>query len=256
VCVTNLQDSGFGAPSVATATHAAHAEGRVLRLPADHLGSLKAVADSQGNLIQAIEYDGFGRVLEAVGEGPRPPLGFAGGLFDADTGLVRFGWRDYDPATGRFTAPDPMGDHGGDPDWYGYCLDDPVNAVDPLGLFRFGKRPLDGLPEMVRGAVLDKANMEIAHEQGFYEDGSGDTVGFGKRGSMDTEDIRDYSLDDRRYDDGAMRKAQQRVEPSMTSENYRLLGNNCQDAADALRREYRRLWRKQTLEKGEEDYGR
>jgi len=27
-----------------------------------------------------------------------------------------------------------MGDKGGDPDWYGYCLDDPVNGVDPLGL--------------------------------------------------------------------------------------------------------------------------
>ncbi len=27
-----------------------------------------------------------------------------------------------------------MGDAGGDKDWYGYCLDDPVNGVDPLGL--------------------------------------------------------------------------------------------------------------------------
>jgi len=36
--------------------------------------------------------------------------------------------------TGRWTAPDPLGDKGGDPDWYGYCLDDPVNGVDPLGL--------------------------------------------------------------------------------------------------------------------------
>ncbi len=41
----------------------------------------------------------------------------------------------YDPFTGRWTAPDPLGDAGGDPDWYGYCLDDPVNGVDPLGLF-------------------------------------------------------------------------------------------------------------------------
>ncbi len=27
-----------------------------------------------------------------------------------------------------------MGDAGGDSDWYGYCLDDPVKGVDPLGL--------------------------------------------------------------------------------------------------------------------------
>jgi RHS repeat-associated protein len=44
-------------------------------------------------------------------------------------GFVRFGWRDYDTYTGRWTAPDPLGDAGGDPDWYGYCLDDPVNGV-------------------------------------------------------------------------------------------------------------------------------
>ena len=33
--------------------------------------------------------------------------------------------------------PDPIGDAGGDPDWYGYCLDDPVNANDPTGLLAF-----------------------------------------------------------------------------------------------------------------------
>ena len=30
---------------------------------------------------------------------------------------MRFGWRDYDPDTGRWTAQDPLGDGGGDPDW-------------------------------------------------------------------------------------------------------------------------------------------
>ena len=63
------------------------------------------------------------------------PIGFAGGLEDPDTGLVRFGWRDYDPAVGRFTAPDPLGDTGGDHDLYDYCVDDPVSCVDPAGLF-------------------------------------------------------------------------------------------------------------------------
>ena len=32
-----------------------------------------------------------------------------------------------------------MGDAGGDPDWYGYCLDDPVNMVDSTGLM--GSKP-------------------------------------------------------------------------------------------------------------------
>ncbi|MGE4293788.1 MAG: hypothetical protein AB7E32_16445 [Desulfovibrio sp.] len=37
--------------------------------------------------------------------------------------------------TGRFTAQDPIGASGGDSDWYGYCLDDPVNGRDPEGLY-------------------------------------------------------------------------------------------------------------------------
>lgn len=63
------------------------------------------------------------------------PIGFAGGMHERDLGFVRFGWRDYDTFIGRWTAPDPIRDKGGDPDWYGSCLDDPVNGVDPLGLF-------------------------------------------------------------------------------------------------------------------------
>ncbi|MCB9610787.1 MAG: hypothetical protein H6716_29655, partial [Polyangiaceae bacterium] len=35
------------------------------------------------------------------------PFGFAGGIHDADTGLVRFGARDYDAVTGRWTSKDP-----------------------------------------------------------------------------------------------------------------------------------------------------
>ncbi|WP_325645713.1 RHS repeat-associated core domain-containing protein [Humidesulfovibrio sp.] len=81
-----------------------------------------------------MRYDAFGNLLETRGHAVRLPLGFAGGLYDADTGLTRFVWRDYDADTGRFTTLDPMGAKGGDSDWYGYCVDDPVNRVDAWGL--------------------------------------------------------------------------------------------------------------------------
>ncbi|MEW5772928.1 MAG: RHS repeat-associated core domain-containing protein [Thermodesulfobacteriota bacterium] len=57
-----------------------------------------------------------------------------GGCRDRHTGFVRFGRRDCDPEVGRFNAQDPLGDTGGDHDLYEYCVDDPVNAVDPEGL--------------------------------------------------------------------------------------------------------------------------
>jgi RHS repeat-associated protein len=58
----------------------------------------------------------------------------AGGLYDADTGLTRFGARDYDPVTGRWTAKDPILFGGGQADLYVYVGDAPVNRRDPSGL--------------------------------------------------------------------------------------------------------------------------
>lgn len=104
----------------------------------DQVGSLKTVVSPTGNVVKTIQYDPFGNILWDANPTLRVPIGFAGGLYDPDTGFVRFGWRDYDPDTGRWTAQDPIGDLGGDPDWYGYCLDDPVNMIDPLGLWGYG----------------------------------------------------------------------------------------------------------------------
>jgi len=74
--------------------------------------------------------------------------------------------RPFDADTGRFTALDPLGEKGGDNDWYGYCLDDPVNKVDVWGLFRFGERPIDGpggVQIEVSSQILNGANIEGKH---------------------------------------------------------------------------------------------
>ncbi|WP_435106930.1 RHS repeat-associated core domain-containing protein, partial [Arhodomonas sp. AD133] len=59
---------------------------------------------------------------------------FAGGLYDPDTGLVRFGARDYDPEVGRWTAKDPILFQGGVANLFGYVANDPVNKSDLTGL--------------------------------------------------------------------------------------------------------------------------
>ena len=51
----------------------------------------------------------------------RVPFGFAGGLYDKDTGLVRFGARDYNPIIGRWTAKNPIDFAGGDVNLFGYA---------------------------------------------------------------------------------------------------------------------------------------
>ncbi|MBI2435164.1 MAG: hypothetical protein HYV26_20085, partial [Candidatus Hydrogenedentes bacterium] len=104
----------------------------------DQVGSLRAVFDTSGNNVHEISYDSFGNILSDGGSlGITPPFGFAGGLHDRDTGLVRFGFRDYDPNNGRWTAKDPIGFAGGDVNLYAYVVADPISFVDPSGE-RFG----------------------------------------------------------------------------------------------------------------------
>jgi RHS repeat-associated protein len=105
------------------------------RLVTDHLGSPRLVINtSDGTVVQRMDYDEFGRVLVDTNPGFQP-FGFAGGLYDRDTGLVRFGARDYDAMTGRWTAKDPIGFRGGDTNQYAYVGGDPINLIDPNGLW-------------------------------------------------------------------------------------------------------------------------
>jgi RHS repeat-associated protein len=99
----------------------------------DQVGSLRAVADASGNTIKRIDYDSFGNIIDDTNTGFTIPFGFAGGLYDRDTGLVRFGFRDYDPDTGRWTAKDPILFIAGQVDLYGYVANNPVNMIDPAG---------------------------------------------------------------------------------------------------------------------------
>ena len=102
----------------------------------DQVGSLRVIADSSGNVVKSIDYDSFGNIIDDTNLTFEVPFGFAGGLSDRDIGLIRFGLRDYDPDLGRWTAKDPIGFAGGDVDLYGYVLSDPVEYIDPEGLWR------------------------------------------------------------------------------------------------------------------------
>jgi RHS repeat-associated protein len=108
--------------------------GVTYRLLTDHLGSIRLVVNAaDGVIAQRLDYDAFGNVLVDTNPGFQP-FGFAGGLYDSDTHLVRFGARDYDPETGRWTATDPILFASNDPNLYAYAGNDPVNNRDPLGL--------------------------------------------------------------------------------------------------------------------------
>ncbi len=76
-------------------------------------------------------YSAFGEVTGAGLDWM--PFGFAGGIYDGDSGLIRFGARDYDAVVGRWTAKEPLRFLAAD-NLYVYVLNDPVNFLGSTGL--------------------------------------------------------------------------------------------------------------------------
>ncbi|WP_303900980.1 RHS repeat domain-containing protein [Thiohalomonas denitrificans] len=107
--------------------------GTTYRIVSDHLGSPRLVIDTAtGEVVQRMAYGEFGNVLEDTNPGFQP-FGFAGGIYDQHTGLVRFGARDYDLKAGRWTVKDLIRFEGGDTVLYGYLNGDPLNRIDSDG---------------------------------------------------------------------------------------------------------------------------
>jgi len=116
------------------------------RILTDLVGSPRLVVETTtGVVAQRMDYDSFGNVVTDTNPGFQP-FGFAGGLYDPDTRLVRFGARDYDAETGRWTAQDPIRFTAGDTNLYGYVFGDPINRIDPAGLQQVGPKVPGTLP--------------------------------------------------------------------------------------------------------------
>lgn len=96
----------------------------------DQVGTPRIVLDATGAVAEQRRADAFGVPLSTSGPGAGLPFGFAGGLADPVTGLVRFGTRDYDPDAGRFTTPDPILLASGTPDLFTWMSGDPVSGRD------------------------------------------------------------------------------------------------------------------------------
>jgi RHS repeat-associated protein len=154
--------------------------GTTYRILTDPLGSVRLVVDTAtGQLAQRIDYDAFGRVLTDSNPGFQP-FGFAGGTYDPATGLVRFGARDYDAVTGRWTAKDPIGFGGKDANLYAYSGNDPINLMDPTG-------QKWGWKETVRaiGIVIGIAFPEKEGQPG----GTGEAIGVEEKYKPEVEEV-------------------------------------------------------------------
>jgi RHS repeat-associated protein len=117
--------------------------GATFYVATDQIDTPRVVADASGTVALERNFDAWGNTVDETGTFDLP-IGFAGGIADPDTGLVRFGARDYDPASGRWTTPDPALFEGS-LNLYEYVMGDPQNLTDPTGMFCVGGTFYEGI---------------------------------------------------------------------------------------------------------------
>lgn len=99
---------------------------------ADHLGSIRYLTDSSGTIVNAYDYDSYGRPMFGVTAFDQP-FAYTGREWDEATGLYHYRARAYDAETGRFLQEDPIWFSAGDMNIYRYVENRPVMFTDPSG---------------------------------------------------------------------------------------------------------------------------
>lgn len=101
----------------------------------DGEGNTVAVTDEDENVVEEAEYTAFGEVVEKTSSIVNP-FGYKGALgyyTNAETSDIYVRARMYEPVTGRWLSPDPLGTII-DENVYRYVFGNPINGSDPSGL--------------------------------------------------------------------------------------------------------------------------
>jgi len=143
----------------------------------DGLGSVIAISDDEGNIVEKYSYDVFGKptirdaqgnIISTSAYGNR--FMFTGRECDYETGNYYYRARYYNPVIGRFLQPDPI---QSEINLYPYCGNNPVIYIDPYGLAEVLSRPLESWWGQQGAKVLyGKGDEGGEHWQIFYNDGT------------------------------------------------------------------------------------
>ena len=158
----------------------------------DQLGSVRAVVDSQGSVVERNDYYTYGKrhtTGRTYADLKNSPLLFSGkedqgqaldiasgATTPSDLRILDFGARHYDPIVPRWTTQDPLAEKYFSISPYAYCAGDPVNLVDPSGMI---------IKALGNEAIETFRNMLSDEELKF--------ISFDENGVLDNELISSYN---------------------------------------------------------------
>jgi len=117
----------------------------------DHLGTPQVVTDKDQNVVWKSDKTPFGE-LENESGSLEQPIRFPGQYADSETGYYYNYYRDYDPSLGRYLQSDPIGLRGG-MNTYAYVGGNPVNYIDPYGLYCLSPEAIGAISGAFGGLV-------------------------------------------------------------------------------------------------------
>ena len=101
--------------------------------------NVTALLNSTGSCLARWTYDSYDQPTRTYGSSDYSnEILFAGYRYDSETGLYHVRHRAYHPGLGRWLNQDPIGELGGI-NLYAYVLNDPLNLIDPYGLWSLSR---------------------------------------------------------------------------------------------------------------------
>ena len=210
--------------------------------------------DTAGTVVASYTYDAFGNTLSQSGTMCDVfRFRYSTKYYDPETCLYYYGYRFYSPSLMRWLNRDPIEEEGG-VNVYSFCKNNGIVNYDTDGRAFFAVRRLKigsfnvpmGNVYAQGGGFLDRHNIQILHEQLFFQDDNQPiSVGFGSK-DVTGESFDGYVATLGGYNDCVMRKATEQIK--FSGHNYAafwFMGHirkcNCQDYCSALRSKYNEL---------------
>jgi len=133
----------------------------------DRLGSVRQIIDNQGLVKNTYTYEPFGELYATeTTENVSNPFKFTGQYFDSEIDEYYLRARQYDPHIYRFTSRDPAFANFLEPltlHKYLYCINDPINRIDPAGLWAY----------YITGGFMGSFGLSAAEQTGIAWDDQG-----------------------------------------------------------------------------------